>query len=63
MSIHSSFTKKDLCKIIEKFNLNINVNLNRNNICKEILNYVEEYNLESIGKFYRSYVFLKRGNQ
>jgi len=31
---------------IEKFNLNINVNLNRNNICKEILNHVQEYNLE-----------------
>jgi len=45
-SIHTSFTKKDLCKIIEKFNLNINVNLNRNNICKELLNHVEEYNLE-----------------
>ena len=46
MSIHSSYTKKDLCKIIDKHNLNININLNRNNICKEILNYIDEYNLQ-----------------
>ena len=45
-SIHSTFTKKDLTKIIEKHNLNINPNLNRNNICKELLKYVKEYNLE-----------------
>jgi len=47
-SIHSTFTKKDLTKIIEKHNLNINPNLNRNNICKELLKYCEapEYNLE-----------------
>ncbi len=45
-SIHSTFTKKDLTKIIEKHNLNININLNRNNICKEIIKYVNEYNLE-----------------
>ncbi len=50
MSIHSSFTKKDLCKIIDKHNLNININLNRNNICKEILNYIDEYNLQYLYK-------------
>ena len=45
-TIHSTFTKKDLTKIIEKHKLNININLNRNNICKELLKYVKEYNLE-----------------
>ena len=35
-SVHTSYTKKDLCKIIDKYKLDININQNRNNFLKSI---------------------------
>ena len=45
MSIHFSYKKKDLIKIIEDNNININIKTNRINICNELVNYIEEYKL------------------
>jgi len=50
MSIHFSYKKKDLTKIIQDNNLNINIKLKRENICKELLNYIDEYNLQYLYK-------------
>ena len=54
--IHSTFTKKDLCKIIEKYNIDINIKNSRSEICKELLKYIETYNLEYL---YESNIFKK----
>jgi len=37
MSVHISFSKKDLIKIIEDNNLNINTKLNRHELCKILI--------------------------
>ncbi len=50
MSIHFSYKKKDLTKIIQDNNININIKLKRENICKELLNYIDEYNLQYLYK-------------
>tara|TARA_R100000541_G_scaffold12646_1_gene21136 strand:+ start:285 stop:788 length:504 start_codon:yes stop_codon:yes gene_type:complete len=54
--IHSTFTKKDLCKIIEKYNIDINIKNSRSEICKELLKYIETYNLEYL---YETNIFKK----
>ncbi len=50
MSIHFSYKKKDLTKIIQDNYLDINIKLNRENICKQLVNYIDEYNLQYLYK-------------
>jgi len=50
MSIHFSYKKKDLTKIIQDNYLDINIKLNRENICKQLVNYIDEYKLQYLYK-------------
>jgi len=45
-NIHSTFTKKDLTKIITQRNIPIDCHAPRKNICKDLLPYIQENNLQ-----------------
>tara|TARA_R110001592_G_scaffold89627_1_gene263446 strand:+ start:1580 stop:2068 length:489 start_codon:yes stop_codon:yes gene_type:complete len=45
MRIHETFTKKDLVKIIQDNKININIKLTRYDIIKELIKYIDKYEL------------------